>query len=107
MSIDIVGIHQFKNEFDNKDTKEFEKLEKYYDIAKIHIGALAPPDIARTILADQDAVANVAYQIMIGDWRWDKDREKTKTRNSYLMDCSYWAIGKYVRRLKSKMLPTF
>jgi hypothetical protein len=104
MSIDIVGIGTFRTAFENKDNKEFEKLEKYHNLAKIHIGALAHPDLARTILADQDAVANIAFQIMIGDLRWDKNREKTKTRDSYLMDCSYWAIGKYTRRLKNQML---
>lgn len=83
--------------------KEFETLSVYITLAKKIISKFAPSfysSLRQELLSNEDAIADIASAIMIGDWKWDKDRTgfegKKKTRYSYRNQCGIWAIKTYV-----------
>lgn len=83
--------------------KEFETLSVYITLAKKIISKFAPSfysSLRQELLSNDDAIADIASAIMIGDWKWDKDRTgfegKKKTRYSYRNQCGIWAIKTYV-----------
>ncbi len=82
------------------DTKKYDSLNVYLDLAKKTINKFAPKFICKEMLASSDAVSDVATAIMYADWRFDPDREgKTgakKTIYSYRNQCAIWAIKTYI-----------
>ena len=83
--------------------KQFESLSTYITLAKKIISKFAPSfysSLRQELLSNEDAIADIASAIMIGDWKWDKDRTgfegKKKTRYSYRNQCGIWAIKTYV-----------
>ncbi len=101
----MICIHLFLG-LRNKEhsmEKEFETLSTYIILAKKIISKFAPSfysSLRKELLSNEDAIADIASAIMIGDWRWDKDRTgfegKKKTRYSYRNQCGLWAIKTYV-----------
>jgi RNA polymerase sigma factor (sigma-70 family) len=83
--------------------KEFESLSTYITLAKKIISKFAPSfysSLRQELLSNEDAIADIASAIMVGDWKWDKDRTgfegKKKTRYSYRNQCGIWAIKTYI-----------
>lgn len=83
--------------------QEFENLSTYITLAKKIISKFAPgfySTLRQELLSNEDAIADIASAIMIGDWKWDKDRTgfegKKKTRYSYRNQCGIWAIKTYI-----------
>jgi RNA polymerase sigma factor (sigma-70 family) len=83
--------------------KEFDSLSTYITLAKKIISKFAPTfysALRQELLSNEDAIADIASAIMIGDWRWDKDRSgfngKSKTKYSYRNQCGIWAIKTYL-----------
>lgn len=106
MYIDLVGIGNQKNEYVHPDTCHFEANHKtYWTIAKKIISYFAPrygSGLAKEMLASEDAISNIATQIMLADWRWDKNYKNKKgtvrTLNAYRNQCGDWAIRGYLTR---------
>ena len=90
--------------------QQFETLETYTLLAKKIISKFAPSfynSLRQELLANDEAVAEIAEAIMIADWKWDKDRTgyngKSKTKYSYRNQCGLWAIKTYLsNRYKKK-----
>jgi RNA polymerase sigma factor (sigma-70 family) len=83
--------------------KEYDSLSTYITLAKKIISKFAPgfySSLRQELLSNEDAIADIASAIMIGDWRWDKDRTgfegKSKTKYSYRNQCGIWAIKTYL-----------
>lgn len=83
--------------------KEFDSLSTYITLAKKIVSKFAPTfyvSLRQELLNNDDAIADIASAIMIGDWRWDKDRVgfngKSKTKYSYRNQCGIWAIKTYL-----------
>jgi RNA polymerase sigma factor (sigma-70 family) len=82
---------------------EFDTLSIYVSLAKKTISKFAPRfynGLAKEMLANEEAVSDVATAIMYADWRFDPERSgKTglkKTLYSYRNQCAIWAIKTYV-----------
>ena len=83
--------------------KQYEDLSTYITLAKKIISKFAPGfyiSLRQELLSNEDAIADIASAIMVGDWRWDKDRTgfngKSKTKYSYRNQCGIWAIKTYL-----------
>lgn len=83
--------------------KEFDSLSAYITLAKKIISKFAPTfysNLRQELLSNEDAIADIASAIMIGDWRWDENRSgfngKSKTKYSYRNQCGIWAIKTYL-----------
>lgn len=89
-----------------------EDLSFYTKLAKKTISSFANniySGLSKEMLANEETVGDVANAIMIGDWRWDKNRKgktgKSKTRYSYRNQCAIWAIQTYAtKKYKKKKL---
>lgn len=83
--------------------KEFDTLSDYIVLAKKIISKFAPTfygSLRQELLNNDDAIADIASAIMIGDWRWDSERKgfdgKQKSKYSYRNQCGIWAIKTYL-----------
>jgi RNA polymerase sigma factor (sigma-70 family) len=82
---------------------QLEDLSSYITMAKKIISKFAPgfySGLRKELLSNEDAIADIASAIMIGDWRWDKNRVgfngQGKTQYSYRNQCGIWAIKTYL-----------
>lgn len=83
--------------------KQFETLDVYITLAKKIISKFAPSfysGLRYELLSNEEAISDIASALMVGDWRWDKDRSgfegKSKTKYSYRNQCGIWAIKTYL-----------
>lgn len=90
-------------------TQEFDSLSTYINLAKKTInkfGSKMYGGLAKEMLKNDDAIADVAHAIMLGDWRWDENRKgktgQQKTRYSYRNQCAIWAIQTYITKKYKK-----
>ncbi len=81
---------------------KLEDLGFYTQLAKKTISAFANnvySGLSKEMLSNDETIGDVANAIMIGDWRWDKNRKgktgKSKTQYSYRNQCAIWAIQTY------------
>jgi RNA polymerase sigma factor (sigma-70 family) len=107
--IDIVSVGNQKIEYQNHSNVNFEPLSVYLNLAQKTIAKFAKnfsSSLAKEMLKNEDAIANVANCIMMADWRWDKDRKgetgQQKSKYSYRNQCAIWAIKSYMTRKKQK-----
>jgi hypothetical protein len=105
MRRDLVNITDLRSKYPNKNEKEFKSLDEYLTVAIKTIKRFANKlqhGLAKQILSDEDALSNIAYKIMLGDWKWHPDYRsksgKVRTRRAYLNQCAIWAIKEYIRR---------
>jgi len=103
MSVYIEGIGKHKIEYPNHEDVQFSDLSEYVLLAKKAISKFANRfynGLSRKMLYDEDAVSNVAYCIMLSDWRYQENYKKdhNKTRYSYRNQCALWAIQSYVTK---------
>ena len=87
-----------------ENIKEYDSLSTYISLAKKTISKFAPKfykTLSHDMLANDDAVADVAHAIMVADWKYDNDRVgkttgQKKTKYSYRNQCAIWAIKTYI-----------
>ena len=105
--IDIVSVGKQKISYKNKDSIKFESLSFYIDLAKKAISRFpfARGETRQEMLKSDDAISSVANSIMMGDWRWDPNREgssgQKKTHYSYRNQCAIWSIKSYISKKKN------
>lgn len=105
MFLQLEGIGTQKISYKDPKTIEFDNLSNYILLAKKSISKFANAfynGLATKMLKDEDAISNVAYAIMMADWRYDenyfnKDGAK-KTKYSYRNQCALWAIQTHVTK---------
>ena len=85
---------------------KLEDLSFYTKLAKKTISSFANniySGLSQEMLANDETVGDVANAIMIGDWRWDKNRKgktgKSKTQYSYRNQCAIWAFHTYASKI--------
>lgn len=89
---------------------EYDSLSSYINLAKKTISKFGPKiynGLSKEMLKNEDAIADVAYAIMLADWKYDENRigkttGKKKTRYSYRNQCAIWAIQTYATKSKKK-----
>lgn len=89
---------------------EYDSLSSYVNLAKKTISKFGPKiynGLSKEMLKNEDAIADVAYAIMLADWKYDENRTgkitgKKKTRYSYRNQCAIWAIQTYATKSKKK-----
>lgn len=104
----MIKIGDKKMSYPKVDEDRFEdNVYDYLTIAKKTINKFAPNAYKRTLLSNEDCVSNIAHQIMMADWRWDKNYKskegRTKTKYSYRNQCAIWSILSTIEKIsKSK-----
>lgn len=105
MYIDLTKIGKHHLKYANPDQKEFHSLASYLTAARKIISYFGPKinnALTQEMLASEDAVSNIATQLMLADWRWDaqyKNEKNTKrTKYSYRNQCGKWAVQAYISR---------
>ena len=106
MSVQIEGIGKQKIEYRNHNEIDFYCLSEYLTLAKKSISKFANRfynGLARKMLKDEDAISNIAYSLMLADWRYDENypnqkNEQKKTQYSYRNQCAIWAIQSYITK---------
>jgi RNA polymerase sigma factor (sigma-70 family) len=101
MSVDLVEIGDRNIEYPDHTKQEFLSSDEYLTIARKLIATIAPrfrTGLAKEILQSEDAVSNIATQLMFGDWRWDGNG----TRQGYRKQCAEWAIKAYIGRASKR-----
>lgn len=82
------------------ETKTYDSLSTYINLAKKTINKFAPKYICKEMLSSEEAVSDVATAIMCADWKFDPNRfgktGKQKTLYSYRNQCAIWAIKSYI-----------
>lgn len=107
-AVDICGIGSHRIEYPDAKNQEFDSNPEFYDkMARKMIRYFGPKHrdgLAAEMLKNEDAVANVATHIMMGDWRWNEgyrsEEGKVLSHASYRMKCADWAIRRYLSRQK-------
>jgi RNA polymerase sigma factor (sigma-70 family) len=110
MSVQIEGIGKQKINYRDHNEVDFYCLSEYLTLAKKSISKFANTfynGLARKMLKDEDAISNVAYCLMLADWRYDEDYQnkhdrQKKTKYSYRNQCAIWAIQSYITKNYSK-----
>ena len=105
MSVYVENVGSQKIKYPEHKDVEFYSLEEYLTLAKKSISKFANSfygGLASKMLLDEDAISNIAYSIMMADWRYDENYEgqhsKQKTRYSYRNQCALWAIQSYITK---------
>lgn len=105
MSVYIENIGSQKIKYRDHSEVNFSSLDDYLLLAKKSISKFANnfySGLSKKMLLDEDAISNIAYSIMMADWRYDENRESKnstkKTRYSYRNQCALWAIQTYVTK---------
>ena len=85
------------------ENRQFEDLNTYILLARKIVSKFAPTfynGLQKELLANEDAMSDIASALMTADWKWDKDRKgfngQSKTRYSYRNQCGLWAIKTYI-----------
>jgi len=96
------------------ETRQFEDLSTYILLAKKVISKFAPTfynGLQKELLANDDAISDIATALMTADWKWDRNRTgfngQSKTRYSYRNQCGLWAIKTYISNKYKKKKAKF
>ena len=96
-SIDIIEIGTKKKELPDASTVNFESLTTYLAIAKRivckHANSIKP-GLANEIMKNEDALSNIASNIIMGDWIYNGKG----TREGWRSQMGKWAIYNYITR---------
>ena len=72
------------------ENRQFEDLNTYILLARKIVSKFAPTfynGLQKELLANVDAMSDIASALMTADWKWEKERKgfngQSKTRNSY------------------------
>lgn len=100
--IDIVGMQNRKVPTGPKAHQHMhDDIEFYMDITKKLVVTICPRysnSLAYSILNNDDAMSNIATQIMFADWRWNG----TGNIEGYRKQCAIWAIYAFINRQKKR-----
>lgn len=94
-NIDLVEIKN--RQVPPKAKVEFLSNAEYLLITEKLVKSISPqygPRITRYILQSEDAMSNIATQIMFADWKWNGKG----TVEGYRKQCAEWAIKGYIHR---------
>lgn len=83
-------------EYPQKSDTYFLSLEEYTLLAKKCICKFAP-NLANTLLKDNDFITDLAHDIMMADWRWNGNGN----RQGYRSKCARWFICDILRKRKN------
>jgi hypothetical protein len=81
----------------------FLTLQEYIAIAEKSIKCIAnrfQPGLAKKMLCSEEAISDVAFQVMIGDWGFDAS--KNKAIASWRRQSAQYGIQQFLSRSKSK-----
>lgn len=92
----------------------YDTMASYLKLAKMTISKFGPKfynGLSAEMLANPDAISDVAAAIMTADWKFDPNRSgksgQKKTLYSYRNQCALWAIKTYItnkyKKKKDKM----
>ncbi len=102
---DLININKLRTKYPDKDYDNFDSLTDYRNLTLKLIKKEADKlqqGLAKRILQDEDAIANIAHKIMMGDWKWSQNykskKGKVRTRQAYRYQCGVWAIREFIRR---------
>lgn len=96
-SIDIIDIGTKKKDLPDPSTINFESLPTYLSIAKRIICKHAnkiKPGLANEIMKNEDAISNIASNIIMGDWIFNGKG----TLEGWRSQMGKWAIYNYITR---------
>jgi len=97
----IVDIDSPNQAYPKHEGIKFKPLKEYLDEAKKAIIYFTPNGTNRNILANsEDAIANVAYEMMIADWRFKEGKGKSQ-RDFRFLSAKY-AILDFLQSFKKK-----
>lgn len=101
----ISKVNNLKIKYEQKPNEYFLTLDEYLLMAKKSISRFAP-SLAPRLLKNEDFVSEIAYSIMMADWRWDSSKDNNKdgknSRVGYRSKCADWAIKVNIKKLKNK-----
>lgn len=90
----LEGLGDPRLPYDNRNEVNGTMLE-YRNIACKTISRYGG-SFAQQMLADEDTVANIATQIMFGDWKWNPEKSSKQT---YRINRARWAIKHHVSQM--------
>lgn len=100
-TVDLVGIDDPTHEMPKANLNNFESSpDDYVKIARKLILAHASSlraNLANELLLSDDAISNIATEIMLADWKWDG----RGTKCGYRKQRAIWAMQSYLSRSKS------
>ena len=103
--VDILPITYRQKAYPHKDNGEFRELYEYISLAKWvirYFGARYGSGFVQKLLSSEDAISNIATDLMMADWRWSPDHKskdgKARTRKSYLNISGYWSLQELMSR---------
>jgi RNA polymerase sigma factor (sigma-70 family) len=97
--VDCVGIDIDNKNLPDKEEKEFMSLDEYLSVSKKalrYFMSRLRPDLVESVCDDEDVISNVAYAMMIADWKWKEDGGRT--RRSFRMNYAWYAVRSYIAR---------
>lgn len=107
MQIEKIGAQKIR--YRDPSSVEFSSLDQYLLMARKTIskfGSKFYHGLANKMLNDEDAVSNIAYALMMADWRYDENyrdqQGEQKTKYSYRNQCALWAMKSYVTKENKK-----
>lgn len=106
MSLRLESVGKYKIEYRDHKEVEFESLSEYITLAQKIVAKNA-----KWLLKDEDAISNVAYCVMMADWRYNENNNSgtersSKSLYSYRNQCGIWAIKTYLTKKSKKVFPT-
>lgn len=101
--IDLVNIKNKRLEYPDAINQEFLTLEEYHTLTLKLVKVFASGTLRRRILQSEDAISNIAHEIMMADWRWNEEHLGTESgkcfsRSSYRIECAKYAIYGFAKR---------
>ncbi len=100
--MDISNHIGFKDRFEDKPEIEYDSMDEYLKAAKKLIQSLAPRyrvGLAEEMLRDDEAVSNVATDLMIADYKWNGKGTRPGWRKQY----ASYSILSYMTRAKKRI----
>lgn len=97
--MDIVGVEIDSNNFPDQKQQEFLTLKEYLAVAKRALRYFLVrlrPDLVESVCDDEDVISNIAYALMIADWKWNENGGRTKS--SFRMNYAWYAVRSYIAR---------
>lgn len=93
----ISKIRNLRVNYEKKPDNYYCTLDEYILFAKKSIMRFASP-VAKSLLKNEDFISDIAYAIMMADWRWDGNGDRV----GYRSKCADWAIKVNLNKLKKQ-----
>lgn len=96
--MDLQNINRKRPVIENEN---FETVDTYLKIAKSLIHKFAPGMVKLYMIKDEDAVSNLATEIMFADWHYDPSK---MSKDSWRIQYAKWAIFRYIDKRQKEIL---